>query len=82
MLVAAVDSDDGDPEHSTEIEQALADWSEHGLGIYLDPTATDSDKPIRDEKGRRLWVAEGWQSILNNATRRARPCQPGPAVTR
>jgi hypothetical protein len=69
-LVAAVDQEEADPESPSESERQLADWSEHGLGLYLDPTATDPDRPLRDNAGRRLWTGQAWTWILNNALRR------------
>ena len=45
----------------------LTDWSEHGLGLYLDPTATDPDESHRDLAGRRLWTREAWQWLLDDA---------------
>jgi hypothetical protein len=73
-LVAAVDSlDESDAESSDALEDLLADWSEHGLGLYLDPTSTDPDRPQRDGHGRRVWVAEAWQWILADAHRAAPP---------
>jgi hypothetical protein len=53
---------DEDPDDSDYV-----DWSEHGLGLYLDPTTTDPDKSPRDAKGRRLWVKTAWEWILNDA---------------
>jgi hypothetical protein len=46
-------------------EPVLVDWSEHGLGLYLDPT--NPKKPQRDDLGRRLWVKEAWEWILRGA---------------
>jgi hypothetical protein len=67
-IVAAIDgADDTDQEHPADVTEALEDWSEHGLGLYLDPTSPDSDRPRRDKRGRRLWVAEAWQWILDDA---------------
>jgi hypothetical protein len=65
-LVAAVDREI-DPEDTADTDDMLATWSEHGLGLYLDPTATDPDKPLRDNKGRRLWIRDAWQWILAHA---------------
>ncbi len=48
---------DGEPE--------LGDWSEHGLGLYLDPT--DPEHPRRDEEGRRIWIKEAWDLVLREA---------------
>jgi hypothetical protein len=64
-IVAAID--DPADEDPIETEELLADWSEHGLGLYLDPTARDLDRPRRDRKGRRLWVAQAWRWILRRA---------------
>jgi hypothetical protein len=50
-----------------EADDEYVDWSEHGLGLYLDPTATDPDQSPRDPKGRRLWVKAAWEWILNDA---------------
>jgi hypothetical protein len=68
-IIAAVDTSEETASDSERIalEDELADWSEHGLGLYLDPTSKDPDRPQRDEKGRRLWVAEAWQWILADA---------------
>ncbi len=43
-------------------EDGLVDWSEHGLGLYLDPT----DEQRRDKRGR-LWIRDAWQWLLNTA---------------
>jgi hypothetical protein len=64
-IVAALDADSGEQEGPAETEGLLADWSEHGLGLYLDPT--DPDRPRRDRDGRRLWVAQAWRWILERA---------------
>jgi hypothetical protein len=63
-IVAALDADPGDDEGPSETAELLADWSEHGLGLYLDPTARDPDRPRRDSEGRRFWVAQAWQWVL------------------
>jgi hypothetical protein len=68
-IVAAVDTNEeatGDTNHIA-FDDELADWSEHGLGLYLDPTSDDPDQPRRDDQGRRLWIAEAWQWILAGA---------------
>ena len=68
-ILAAVDANEEttrDTERSA-FDDELADWSEHGLGLYLDPTSKDPDRPQRDDKGRRLWVAQAWQWILADA---------------
>jgi hypothetical protein len=67
-LIAVIDTTGTpDADEPNAIAEQLADWSEHGLGLYLDPTSPDPDRPRRDKKGRRLWVAEAWQWILANA---------------
>ena len=43
-------------------EQELADWSEHGLGMYLDPISPE--RPQRDEKKRRIWMRQAWEWVL------------------
>lgn len=42
----------------------LTDWSEHGLGMYLDPSAAAGTPAARDSKGGRLWIRDAWQAIL------------------
>jgi hypothetical protein len=74
-ILAALDtSDHADDGERIALTDGLADWSEHGLGLYLDPTSRDPDRPRRDDAGRRLWVAEAWQWIL--ATARDRKPEP------
>lgn len=41
---------------------AVADWSEHGIGLYLDPT--DPDRPRRDGSDRRIWTRQVWEWVL------------------
>jgi hypothetical protein len=41
---------------------ALVDWSEHGLGMYLDPLDPGSPRPQKGK--RRLWTRQAWQWIL------------------
>jgi hypothetical protein len=68
-IVAAVDTSEeaaADTDR-TAFDDQLADWSEHGLGLYLDPTSDDPDRPRRDDHGRRVWIAEAWQWILAGA---------------
>jgi hypothetical protein len=73
-IVAASDRGDAsDEERVTEGENLLEDWSEHGLGVYLDPTSPDASRPRRDKQGRRLWVGEAWQWILDDAHGRNPP---------
>jgi hypothetical protein len=67
-LVGVRDQPDEDTNpDDTEADDEYVDWSEHGLGLYLDPTATDPDQSPRDPKGRRLWVKAAWEWILNDA---------------
>ncbi|MEX0983926.1 MAG: hypothetical protein WD096_02630, partial [Actinomycetota bacterium] len=49
--------DAGDP--------VLVDRSEHGLGLYLDPT--DPERPRLDENGERVWISEAWAFLLRGA---------------
>jgi hypothetical protein len=73
-IVATVDgNEESDTEQLGEVENVLEDWSEHGLGLYLDPTSADAERPRRDEKGRRIWVSEGWRWILDDALGKAPP---------
>jgi hypothetical protein len=67
-LVGVRDQADEDtsPGEDAQDDQYV-DWSEHGLGLYLDPTATDPDQSPRDPKGRRLWVKAAWEWILRDA---------------
>jgi len=55
-------SDDGVAAESAS-DASFTDWSEHGLGMYLDP----SNGQVRDDKGRRLWVRDAWQWVLTRA---------------
>jgi hypothetical protein len=80
-IVATVDgSEESDTEQLGEVEKVLEDWSEHGLGLYLDPTSTDAERPLRDDKGRRIWVSEAWRWILDDALGKA-PSLPAWAGT-
>jgi hypothetical protein len=45
----------------------LEDWSEHGLGQYVDPIGRNGTRPNRLGDGRRVWVAESWAHLLNRA---------------
>jgi hypothetical protein len=73
----AVGADEG----SAAPEQPLADWSEHGLGLYLDPR--NPEDPRRDEAGRRIWMREAWEWILANEPRAPKPAWASkPALTR
>jgi hypothetical protein len=45
----------------------LEDWSEHGLGLYVDPIGKRGNRPARTIDGRRTWIVEAWQYILGKA---------------
>ncbi len=45
-------------------EEDLVDWSEHGLGLYLDPLNPELSR--RDETGRRVWIREAWEWVLRD----------------
>lgn len=45
-------------------EESLTDWSEHGLGAYLDPSTGDDGRSPRDALRRRLWIRDGWKWVL------------------
>jgi hypothetical protein len=59
----------------------VVDWSEHGLGHYLDPTDPDTE---RDDQGRHLWIRQAWEWVLTGRGRRdTMPDWTGtPALTR
>src|SRR6266545_1898311 len=63
-LVTSVDAHEeaAEAEELSE-DQGLADWSEHGLGLYLDPI--DPDRPQRDERKRRIWMRQAWDWVLS-----------------
>ena len=42
-------------------DYTLVDWSEHGLGMYRDPTGKAES---RDDQGRRTWIRDAWHWIL------------------
>jgi hypothetical protein len=69
QLVDVRDQPDQDtsPDDDGGADDDYVDWSEHGLGLYLDPAATGPDASPRDSKGRRLWVKAAWEWILNDA---------------
>jgi hypothetical protein len=75
-IVAALDDAQLDDDAMSPTEDELEDWSEHGLGLYLDPTSKDPDRPRRDKNGRRIWVAQAWQWILNRAEGRQTKLPP------
>ncbi len=76
QLVQLADAPEESDTNSDTVNRAateeLADWSEHGLGLYLDPTDTKE----RDIKRRRLWVRDAWQWILTSALTDTTPKQP------
>jgi hypothetical protein len=47
---------------ASEESGGLLDWSEHGLGMYLDPR--NPDDPQRDDEERRTWMREAWEWVL------------------
>ncbi len=65
-------------------DEELADWSEHGLGAYMDPSGRKPEDQ-RDEEGRRIWIREAWEWIIANALGRETPppaWAERPALTR
>ena len=54
-------------ETGDDVDTEYVDWSEHGLGLYLDPTTTDPDSSPRDDQGRRLWIKAAWEWLLEDA---------------
>jgi len=63
VVDASEEADDApdEPRLTLEVED-LVDRSEHGLGLYLDPT--NPEAPQRDEQDRRVWMSEAWDWIL------------------
>lgn len=47
---------------ASEESGGLLNWSEHGLGMYLDPR--NPDDPQRDDEERRTWMREAWEWVL------------------
>jgi hypothetical protein len=83
-LVSVVD-DEGEAEQRPLLDDGLVDWSEHGLGLYLDPTADGLRGGRRDSQGRRTWMREGWTWVLRRALGQQPELPPWagmPAVTR
>jgi hypothetical protein len=58
--VVSTDESEGTSDQPTPLE----DWSEHGLGLYLDPR--NPDDPLRDEHRRRIWMREAWEWIVQD----------------
>lgn len=72
-------SDDEAP--VADLDERLEDWSEHGLGLYLDPR--NPDAPLRDEHHRRIWMREAWEWIVRDDPRAPMPdWAPRLALTR
>ena len=67
QILETRDTDDTPSDEGADEADPLADWSEHGLGLYLDPTGDSVEKPARDDDGRRIWIRETWEWILANA---------------
>ena len=72
-LISARDQEDAPNDESTSDEDSLTDWSEHGLGMYLDPTIKVPGKSQRDEQGRRLWIRDTWDWVLSSLDGQASP---------
>ena len=72
-LLAVSDHEDTPDDEPTADEDSLTDWSEHGLGMYLDPTIKAAGEPQRDQEGRRRWIRETWHWILTNRNGQATP---------
>ena len=62
-------------------EQSSRTGPSTASGSTSTPAPTMPTRPRRDSKGRRLWVAEAWQWILDEPTAATRPSPPGPAAT-
>lgn len=78
-LVAAVERHEEAGQDDTSLtgssgELPMEDWSEHGLGMYLDPI--DPEAPARDEQGRRVWMRQAWDWILTRASNEELPALP------
>lgn len=83
--LAAVIDEEADAEEGQLLDDGIVDWSEHGLGLYLDPSADGARGGRRDRQGRRTWMREGWTWVLRNALGQEPdlPAWAGmPAVTR
>ncbi len=64
---------DTETEVAPEIgDVSMGGWSEHGLGLYLDPT----EEQHRDNRGR-LWIHDAWQWLLTSALTGTSPPLPG-----
>jgi hypothetical protein len=67
VFVAARDRDDAPDDEAIDDAETLSDWSEHGLGLYVDPLPTTDGTPQRDAENRRLWMRQAWEAILTRA---------------
>lgn len=65
-LVQVVDTQ-SDQADAPENELSLTDWSEHGLGQYVDPIGRHAGRANRTADGRPTWVVEAWDFILRRA---------------
>jgi hypothetical protein len=65
-LMSVID-DEADTEDDRLLADDLVDWSEHGLGLYLDPTGDIAKGGLRDAQGRRIWIREAWTWVLRRA---------------
>ncbi len=72
-LLAVSDHEDAPDDEPASDEDSLTAWSEHGLGMYLDPTTEGPGQPQRDGEGRRRWIRETWDWILTNRDGQATP---------
>ncbi len=70
-LMDDVEEAGSDAEAAPVNEDFVADWSEHGLGMYLDPT----DKQQQDKQGRR-WIHDAWQWLLTTTLTNSEPPLP------
>ncbi len=68
-----VDWEDDDGEDERVDVSELADWSEHGLGLYQSPLVDERKRPLRDADGRLVWIREAWTWVLECALGRNLP---------
>jgi hypothetical protein len=45
----------------------MVDWSEHGLGLHMDPLADKHGTPRRDDAGRLVWIRDAWEWLIRRA---------------
>ncbi len=63
-----VDWKDADHREDERVDASeLADWSEHGLGLYQSPLVDERRRPLRDADGRLVWIREAWTWVLERA---------------